>query len=222
MARLASSFPGTGKAMPCGLTFESRMATTGIPSTFASLIASSSLLASITKMTSGRPPMSRMPPSESSNLSRSRVSCSTSFLVRPAVSPESCSSRLLKRLIEPEIVFQLVSMPPSQRWLTKCWPERRAPSRVRPRRRACGAGRFRDRILRLALGADEQRLAARGDALADEVERAREERHGLRQVDDVDAVPLAENIRLHLRVPAVGLVAEMRAGLEQLLHADVG
>jgi dipeptidyl aminopeptidase/acylaminoacyl peptidase len=29
-------------------------------------------------------------------------------------------------LIEPEIVFQLVSIPPSQRWLTKCWPEARA------------------------------------------------------------------------------------------------
>ena len=33
--------------MPCGLTFESRIATTGMPSTLASLIASSSLLASI-------------------------------------------------------------------------------------------------------------------------------------------------------------------------------
>ncbi len=51
-------------------------------------------------------------------------------MVRPAVSPASCSSRLLKRLIELEIVFQLVSMPPSQRWLTKCWPERRAASAI--------------------------------------------------------------------------------------------
>ena len=122
------------------------------------------------------------------------------------MSPDSCSSRLLKRLIELEMVFQLVSMPPSQRWLTKCWPERRAASAIG--------------VLRLALGADEQHLAAAGDGLLDEVERAREQRHGLRQVDDVNAVAVAEDVRLHPRVPAVGLVAEMRAGLEQLLHGD--
>ena len=127
-------------------------------------------------------------------------------MVRPAVSPDSCSSRLLRRLIELEIVFQLVSMPPSQRWLTKCWP-----ARLR------GLG---DRVLGLALGADEQHLAAAGDGLLDEVERAREQRHGLRQIDDVDAVAVAEDVRLHLGVPAVGLVAEMRSGLEQLLHGD--
>ena len=44
------------------------------------------------------------------------------------VSPDSISSSVFRRLIEPEMVFQLVSMPPSQRWLTKCWPERRAAS----------------------------------------------------------------------------------------------
>ena len=46
------------------------------------------------------------------------------------------------------------------------------------------------------------------------------ERHGLRQVEDVDAVAGAEDVRLHARVPAVGLVAEMRAGFDQLLHGD--
>ena len=82
------------------------------------------------------------------------------------------------------------------------------------------ARRFRDRLLRLTLGADEQHLAARGRRLAHEIERAGEERNALRKIDDVDAVPLAEDVRLHLGVPAVGLVAEMRSGLEQLLHAD--
>src|SRR3546814_8744280 len=67
--------------------------------------------------------MSRMPPSDSSSLSRSRVSWSTSFLVSPCVSPESCSSSAFMRLIDCEIVFQLVSIPPSQRWLTKCRSE---------------------------------------------------------------------------------------------------
>jgi hypothetical protein len=79
-----------------------------------------------------------------------------------------------------------------------------------------------DRLLRLALGADEQHLAARADGRRDEVERAREQRHGLRQVDDVHAVARAEDVRLHPRVPAVGLVAEVRAGLDQLVHGDGG
>ena len=71
-----------------GLTFESRIATTGMPSTLASLIASSSLLASITNMTSGNAAhVADAAERLSSSLSRSRVSWSTSFLVRPAVSP---------------------------------------------------------------------------------------------------------------------------------------
>lgn len=82
------------------------------------------------------------------------------------------------------------------------------------------ARRLGDRLLRLALGADEQHLAARGDGRADEFQRTREQRHGLRQVDDVDAVAITEDVGLHLRVPAVGLVAEVRAGLDELLHRD--
>jgi hypothetical protein len=84
------------------------------------------------------------------------------------------------------------------------------------------AGGVRDRLLRLALGADEQHLAAAGDGLADEVERAREQRHGLRQIEDVDAVAFAKDVGLHLRVPAVGLVAEMAACIEQVVHRDGG
>src|SRR4029450_10836371 len=56
MARLASSLPGTGKAMPCGFELESRIAITGMPRTLASLIASSSLFVAMTNMTYGRPP----------------------------------------------------------------------------------------------------------------------------------------------------------------------
>ena len=44
----------------------------------------------------------------------------------------------------------------------------------------------------------------------------------LLQVDDVDAVALAEDVVLHLRVPALGLVPEVDAGFEQLLHGDGG
>ena len=42
----------------------------------------------------------------------------------------------------------------------------------------------------------------------------------LLEVDDVDAVPLAEDVRLHLRIPALGLVSEVDAGLQQILHRD--
>src|SRR5207237_1098221 len=68
--------------------------------------------------------------------------------------------------------------------------------------------------------ADEQHLAAGSDGRVHKLERTREQRHGLRQVDDVDAVAIAKDVGLHLRVPAMRLVAEMRARFEQLLHGD--
>jgi len=37
---------------------------------------------------------------------------------------------------------------------------------------------------------------------------------GLGEVDDVDPVALAEDVLLHLRVPALRLVSEVDAGLE--------
>src|SRR3954452_5759360 len=39
------------------------------------------------------------------------------------------------------------------------------------------------------------------------------------EIDDVDPVALTEDVTLHLRVPTPGLVAEMDAGLQQLLHS---
>ena len=103
--------------MPSGSQFVSTMAATGMPRRFASLMASCSLLVSITKIRSGTPPMSLMPPSAFSSFSRSRDSIRRSFLVRPEAPPSSWSSILRSRWMEAEIVFQLVSMPPSQRAL---------------------------------------------------------------------------------------------------------
>ena len=97
---------------------------TGILRRFASLIASASLLVSMTKTRSGTPPMSLMPPSAVSSFSRSRDSISRSFLVRPRAPSLSISSSLRRREIEAEMVFQFVSMPPSQRALTKYCAER--------------------------------------------------------------------------------------------------
>src|SRR6185312_1666823 len=80
-ARLASSLPGTTKLMPAGSQLVSTMAATGMLSRRASLIAMSSLLVSITNSKSGTPPMSLMPPSARSSLSRSRCIVRRSFLV---------------------------------------------------------------------------------------------------------------------------------------------
>ena len=41
--------------------------------------------------------------------------------------------------------------------------------------------------------------------------------HGFLQVDDMNQVPLAVDVRLHLRVPAAGPVAEVHAGIDQVL-----
>ena len=63
-------------------------------------------------------------------------------------------------------------------------------------------------------------LALRGEVL-DELQRILEQVRRLLQVEDVDAVALAEDELLHLRVPAAGLVAEMDAGLHgRGLRAD--
>jgi hypothetical protein len=47
-------------------------------------------------------------------------------------------------------------------------------------------------------------------------------RHGLREVDDMNAVALSEDEGRHFRVPAMGLVAEVNAGLEELAHSEIG
>src|SRR5215203_3385892 len=77
-----------------------------------------------------------------------------------------------------------------------------------------------DGLLGLPLGADEQDpLAFTGEPLY-ELSDLVEQLERLLQVDDVDSVTLAEDIRLHLRVPTPGLVPEVDASLQQLLHRD--
>ena len=75
-----------------------------------------------------------------------------------------------------------------------------------------------DWALCLALCANKQNLAARRNALGNEIKRTCEQWHGLRQIENVDAVARAEDIRLHTRVPTVCLVAEMGPSFKQLLH----
>jgi hypothetical protein len=87
--------------------------------------------------------------------------------------------------------------------------------------RLAGAGRFLgDRLLGLLLGADEEHAVAAGDGLAGGVEGEVQPLDGLGKVDDVDPVALREDERLHLGIPATGLVAEMDPGLQELPHRN--
>ena len=87
---------------------------------------------------------------------------------------------------------------------------------VRHAGRACD---LLDHVPRLLLGADEQdRAAAPGD-VGREPASPLEQLLGLQQVDDVDAVPLAEDEAAHLWVPTASLVAEMDSGLQELLDS---
>src|SRR6185312_16914106 len=89
-------------------------------------------------------------------------------------------------------------------------------------RHADPLGLLGDDLLGLLLRADEQDRAAVGDGLLDELVGVVDVPERLLQVDDVDAVALGEDEPLHLRVPPTGLMPEVDAAVEQLLHADDG
>ena len=157
---------------------------------------------------SGSPPISLMPPSARSSLSRSRVSFEQLALRQPALLGVDALlelaqplDRLRNRLeigqhaAEPAVVDVIL---------------------------AAALGRLGDRLLRLPLGADEQHAAAAGDDLADRLQPLPQQRHALFEVDDVDAVADAEDVRRHLRVPAPRVMAEMHAGFEKLAHRILG
>ena len=134
---------------------------------------------------------------------------SCSFLVRREKSPRaidvSRSGRCLMRLW---MVRKLVSVPPSQRLLTNGRPARAAS--ISTVSRACF-------LVPMMSTSPPVATTSRTNLIA-----VVEPGDGLLQVDDVDAVALGEDELAHLRVPAAGLVAEVDAGLQQLLHADRG
>ena len=118
MARIASSLPGIGKVTPAGSELLSRMATTGM-SQLVRFLDRELLLVRVDDEQDVRQAAHLLDAAQRAfELLRSRVMSSTSFLVRPSMLPLSSSSIWRSRLIEPVMVFQLVSVPPSQRWLT--------------------------------------------------------------------------------------------------------
>ena len=87
---------------------------------------------------------------------------------------------------------------------------------------AAAGGFALDDFLGLALGADEQHQAALADDLREVAMAAEQAANGFAQVDDVDEIALAVDVRPHLRVPAAGPVPEVDAGLDQVLDLDDG
>ena len=79
-------------------------------------------------------------------------------------------------------------------------------------------GLFLDGLLGLLFGAHEQQGLAVLAELADEVVCLLQLLDGLLQVDDIDAVALGVDIGGHLGVPPAGLVTEVYAGFQELLH----
>ena len=82
-------------------------------------------------------------------------------------------------------------------------------------------GFLADGVLSLTLGTHEEHVAPVGREIANELGGVAEIVQRLLQVDDVNSIPLAENERLHLRVPTPCLVPEVYSGFEQLLHLDI-
>ena len=74
----------------------------------------------------------------------------------------------------------------------------------------------------MALGPNKENLAALGRDFAQKVERIAQHRDRLVEVEDVYPVALAEDVRAHLGIPAVRLVPEVSARLEERAHAERG
>src|SRR5580692_4503057 len=74
------------------------------------------------------------------------------------------------------------------------------------------------RFLRLALGSQEKNGLAAAALLAYKAGSLAKQLQCLLQVNDVNSISFAEDIFLHLRVPAAGLMAEMNSSLQQFFH----
>ena len=104
------------------------------------------------------------------------------------------------RLMRERMVTKLVSMPPSH---------------------AATLSSVLHRFLSLLLGAHEEDLAGLRGVAQEGVGLVGVD-DGLLEVEDVHTVALAEDVRLHLRVPTMGLVTKVAASLEQGTDRNLG
>ena len=77
-----------------------------------------------------------------------------------------------------------------------------------------------DHVLGLPFRAHEEDRASFGREFRHKLLGATKQLRGCSEVDDVNAVPLAEDIRLHLRVPPFGLVAEVHTSVQEIFHRE--
>ncbi len=150
-----------------------------------------------------------MPPSDSSSLSRSRGQLQQ-FLLGHGQSPSPASS-----------AFQLAKTRDRARDGAPVGQGAAEPAVIDV---VLGAalGGGGDGIRSLTLGADEQHATAGGGDFTHLHQGLVQERNRLRQVDDVDVRARTEDVAVHLRVPAVRLVAEVGASFQELTHGEFG
>ena len=87
-------------------------------------------------------------------------------------------------------------------------------------RHAAGLGVVLDGTLGLLLGAHEEDDAPVGDQVAHVGVARLDAQQRLSQVDEVNAVALAEDEPAHFGIPTAGLVPEVHSGVQQFLQCD--
>ena len=207
--RIESSLPGIGKSIGTGSTFESTSPMIGIRRRSASRTAIASVFRSMISAACGSRFIPRTPPRLYSSFSSSDSRAIRSLVGNSASCPSSRSGGQLVQAIDPRghrvEVGQQAAQPP----LVHVWHA----AAIRP---------LLDRVAGLLLGAHEQDRPALAGHVGGEPRRLGEQVLGLQQVDDVDPVALPEDVRAHAGIPAARLVAEMQAGLQQLLDSRLG
>jgi hypothetical protein len=79
-------------------------------------------------------------------------------------------------------------------------------------------GGFLNRLLSLTLSSQKQNRFSLNAQLKHKLNRILKKLKAFLQINYVNTIPLPEDIFLHLRIPAFGLVAEMNSRLQQLFH----
>src|SRR5205823_73380 len=79
---------------------------------------------------------------------------------------------------------------------------------------------FGDRILRLTFRSDEKNCFSLGCQFCHELCCFFEQAECLLEIDDVDAVALAENVLFHFRIPTLGLMSKVDTSLQKFLHCN--
>src|SRR5262249_4819872 len=89
-------------------------------------------------------------------------------------------------------------------------------------RHAAAGGFSLDGFLGLAFGADKEHEGTLAGELREITIASQEAAYRFTQIDDVDEITFAVNIRAHLRVPPAGTVPKVNTGVDKVLDLDNG